>query len=144
MPSMEVPDVERLAALVRETYSPAALETGVHEPTMVTAADGSRAITFPRDQEPEPLRSLHLRSAVAAGLVLVVTFTWGEDDDDTIFVIPLDTRDLDLDLTDEIATTTFVVQHIEHTLGGPRSAWEPGTTPLSPRLSVVRPWTAHG
>lgn len=39
-----------------------------------------------------------------------------------MFVLPLDTRDLDLDMDDEIALTTFLVQHVEHTLGGPETA----------------------
>jgi hypothetical protein len=139
---MDSAQVARLAAAVVETYSPAALETGVDEPTLVTYEDGYRAITLPRDQQPEPLRSLHLLAAVAAGPVLVVAFTWREHDDGTVFVLPLDTRDLDLDLDrdDEIAVTTFLVQHIEHTLGGPRDSWEHTSTLISPRLAVLRPW----
>ncbi len=139
---MNSAEVARLAAAVVEAYSPAALETGVDEPTLVTYDDGFRAITLPRDQQPEPLRSLHLLDAVAAGPVLVVAFTWREDDDGTVFVLPLDTRDLDLDLDDEITLTTFLVQHIEHTLGGPRVSWEHASVLISPRLAVLRPWTA--
>ncbi len=139
---MDSAQVARLAAAVVEAYSPAALETGVDEPTLVTDDDGWRAITLPRDQQPEPLRSLHLLDAVAAGPVLVVTFTWREDDDGTVFVLPLDTRDLDLDVDDRITLTTFLVQHVEHTLGGPRDSWERTSTLISPRMAVVRPWTA--
>lgn len=141
---METAQVARLAAAVVETYSPAALETGVDEPTLMNDDGGWRAITLPRDQQPEPLRSLHLLAAVAAGPVLVVTFTWRENDDGTVFVLPLDTRDLDLDLDidDDITLTTFLVQHIEHTLGGPRDSWEPTSTLISPRMAVLRPRTA--
>ncbi len=79
--AVDTDQVARLAALVLETYSPAALDPGVTEPTIVTMPDGFRAL----------------------------------------------------------------VQHIEHTLAGPRESWESArSTPISRRLAVVRPRTAHG
>jgi hypothetical protein len=143
--AVDTDQVARLAALVLETYSPAALDPGVTEPTIVTMPDGFRALAVPRDQMQEPMRSLRLLDAAALGPVLVVTFAWDDQDDGTIFVMPLDTRDLQLDLADDISVTTFLVQHIEHTLHGPRESWESArSTPISRRLAVVRPRTAHG
>lgn len=131
-----------IAGLVRDTFGEAALETGVTEPTIVQEADGSRSLVLPRDQMPEPLRSLHLIDAVAVGTTLVATFHWG--DDETVFVLPYDTRDLDVDLDDEITVRTFLGQLVEDTLGGPRESWEAArSTPISHRLKVVRPWNAE-
>ena len=88
----------------------------------------------------EPFRSFHLLDAVALGHILVVTFRWDDGNDDgTIFLMPLDTRDVDLDMDDNIAVRAFVDHHLSWTLGGPRESGEPGTTLLSPRLAVVRP-----
>jgi hypothetical protein len=130
-----------IADLLRDTYGEASLETGVTEPTIVQDADGSRSLVLPRDQMPEPLRSLHLIDATAVGTTLVTTFRWG--DDDTVFVLPYDTRDLDFDLDDQVTVRTFLTQLVEHTLGGPRESWEAArSTPISPRLAVVRPWSA--
>lgn len=90
---------------------------------------------------PEPLRSLHLLDAAALGTTVVTTFRWG--DDDTVFVLPYDTRDLDIDLGDEITVRTFLTQLVEHTPGGSRESWEAArSTPISRRLVVVRPWNA--
>lgn len=38
--------------------------------------------------------------------------------------MPLDGRDVTLDLTDDIAVTTFLSHHLEFTIGGPRESWE--------------------
>jgi hypothetical protein len=74
--------------------------------------------------------------------ILLVIFTWA--DDDTVFVLPCDTRDVELDPSDAIATRTFLVRLIEHTLGGARASWEAArSTPIGPRLSVVRPFNAR-
>ena len=131
-----------IAELLRDTYGEASLDTGVTEPTVVEEADGSRSLVLPREQMPEPLRSLHLIDAVAVATTLVATFRWG--DDDMVFVLLYDTRDLDVDLGDEITVRTFVTQLVEHTLGGPRESWEAArSTPISRRLAVVRPWNAQ-
>ncbi|OZM79652.1 hypothetical protein [Pseudonocardia sp. MH-G8] len=141
---MDNAQVAQLAALIRETYSPSALDTGVTEPTIVESPEGSRAVVLPRSQMEEPLRSLQLIDAAAVGSTLVVTFTWDDGTgDDTVYLMPLDTRDLDMNLSDNIAVTSFLVQHVEHTLAGPRESWEAArSTPISRRLAVVRPWTA--
>lgn len=132
-----------IADLLRDTYGEDALDTGVTEPTVVEEADGSRTLVLPRDEMPEPLRSLHLIDAVAAATTLVATFRWG--DDDTVFVLPYDTRDLDDEIDDEIALRTFLTRLVEDTLGGPRESWEAArSTPISRRLAVVRPWNAEG
>ncbi|WP_214406198.1 hypothetical protein [Pseudonocardia lacus] len=103
---VEPAQVADLAAMIRRDYSPAALDPGVSEPTLVEAADGSRALVLPRDQQPEPLRSLRLVDAAAVGSTLVVTFTWeAGTDDDTVYLMPLDARDLDLDLDDPTVAT---------------------------------------
>lgn len=130
-----------LAAVVRRTYCDEALDTGVTEPTVVQEPDGSRSLVMPRNQMPEPLRSLHLIDAVAVGATLVTTFHWG--DDDTVFLLPYDTREADLDIDDDTTVRTFVTRLVEHTLGGPRDSWEAArSTPVSRRLTVVRPWNA--
>src|SRR5206468_1134183 len=74
--AMEPEQVAELAAHIRQDYSPAALDPGVSEPTIVQAADGSRALVVPREQQVEPLRSMQLVDAAAVGATLVVTFTW--------------------------------------------------------------------
>lgn len=132
---------QALAELLRDTYGEASLDTGVAEPTVVQEPDGSRSLVLPREQMPEPLRSLHLIDAVAVGSTLVTTFRWAEDD--TVFVLPYDTRDIDFDLDDEITVRTFLTQLVEHTLGGPRESWQAArSTPISRRLAVVRPSNA--
>ncbi len=142
--SATVPGVDLAPALadrLRQTYGEVALHTGVSEPTVVEEPDGSRSLVLPREQMPEPLRSLHLIDAVAVGTTLVTTFRWA--DDDTVFLLPYDTRDADLDLTDEITVRTSLTRLVEHTLGGPRETWEAArSTPISRRLAVVRPWNA--
>jgi hypothetical protein len=131
-----------IAERLRNTYGEASLDTGVTEPTVVEETDGSRLLVLPREQMPEPLRSLRLIDAAAVGATLVATFRWG--DDDTVFVLPYDTRDLEVDLGDEITVRTFLTQFVEHTLGGPRESWEAArSTPISRRLAVVRPWNAE-
>lgn len=140
---MNTAEVAEIATLVRETYSPFALDTGVTEASVIEELDGSRALVLPQNQMFEPARSLRLVDATAVGFVLVITFTWIGDNAGTIFVMPFDTRDLELDLNDEIAVRTFLSRHVEFTLGGPRESWEPArATRISHRLSVVRPWTA--
>jgi hypothetical protein len=136
-------DVARLADHVRQHYSPEQLDTGVSEPTVVESADGSKALVLPRQEMWEPYRSFRLIDAAAVGSTLVITFTWDDGaDDGTVFLMPLDARDVELDLTDDIALTTFVSHHLEFTLGGPRQSWEAArTTPLGPRFAVVRPWS---
>jgi hypothetical protein len=141
---MEPAQVAVLAARIRQDYSPAALDPGVDEPTVVELASGARAIALPRDQQPEPLRSLRLVDAAAVGATLVVTFTWADGtDDDTVYLMPLDARDLELDVDDPTVVTRFLLRHIEHTLGGPRDSWAARSTLISPRLAVVTPWTAR-
>ena len=138
---MEPADVAVLASLLKEHYAPERLETGVSEPTVVEVKNGFRALLMPREQMFEPFRSLHLLDAVALGHILVVTFRWDDGNDDgTIFLMPLDTRDVELDMDDNIAVRAFVDHHLSWTLGGPRESWEPGSTLLSPRLAVVRPY----
>lgn len=141
---MNATEVQVLAELVEQTYAPERLETGVREATIVELADGSRAVALPRSQMFEPYRSLHLVAAAALDTTLVITFRWDDGHDDgTIFVMPLDGRDVTLDLTDERAVTTFLAHHLEFTLGGPRESWEAArSTPFSRRLTVVRPWGA--
>jgi hypothetical protein len=141
---VDTAQVAELAALIRETYSPSALDTGVTEPTLVEFPDGFRSVVLPRTQMEEPLRSLQLIDAAAVGSTLVVTFSWDDGTgNDTIYLMPLDTRDLDVNLSDNITVTSFLIQHVEHTLGGPRESWEAArSTPISRRLAVVRPWTA--
>ena len=138
---MKAADAAVLASLLKEHYAPERLETGVSEPAVVEDEHGFRALVLPREQMFEPFRSLHLLDAVALGHILVVTFRWDDGNDDgTIFLMPLDVRDIELDMNDNIAVTTFVDHHLSWTLGGPRESWEPATTLLSPRLAVVRPY----
>jgi hypothetical protein len=138
---VEHADVARLAAQLKEDYAPERLDTGVTEPTVVETDDGFRALVLPREQMFEPFRSLHLLDAVAVGDILVVTFRWDDGHDDgTVFLMPLDTRDVELDLDSDTFVTTFLDHHLSFTLGGPRSSWEPErATRISERLSVVRP-----
>ena len=84
-----------------------------------------------------------LLNAEAVGTILVITFRWDDGaDDGTIFLMPLDTRDVALDMSDNIAVTMFLLHHLEFTLGGPRESWEHArTTPFGPRFAVVRPYT---
>jgi hypothetical protein len=135
-------DVAVLAALVREHYAADRVDTGVTEPAMVEHSDGSRSVVLPRDQMFEPYRSFRLVDAAAVGHTLVITFTWDDGaDDGTVFLMPFDARDVELDMTDNIAVTTFLSHHLEFTLGGPRESWERArTTPFGPRFSVVRPY----
>jgi hypothetical protein len=135
-------DAAVLASILKEQYASECLETGVTEPTVVENPDGSSDYLVPREQMFEPFRSFHLLDAVALGHVLVVTFRWDDGNDDgTIFLMPLDTRDIELDMDDDVAVTTFVDHHLSWTLGGPRASWEAArTTPLSPRFAVVRPY----
>ncbi|MEJ2862793.1 hypothetical protein [Actinomycetospora flava] len=51
---MEPNDVETLARLVREHFSPAALDPGVGEATIVEDADGFRRLVVPRSEQHEP------------------------------------------------------------------------------------------
>jgi len=92
----------------------------------------------------EPYRSFRLLEAAAVGTTLIISFAWGkpEEDDGRIYLLPLDTRPLAVDLADESALITLISHHIEHSLGGPRESWEPERTfKLSDKLAVVRPWT---
>ena len=132
-----------LAELVREHYAPDRLDPGVTEPPVVENDDGSRVLVVPRDQMVEPGRSLRLLDAEAVGHILVITFRWDDGaDDGTIFLMPLDTRDIALDMHDNIAVTTFLLHLLEFTLGGQRESWERArTTPFGPRFTVVRPYT---
>jgi hypothetical protein len=139
---MDVHSVRALADQIRASYAPEQLDSGVREPTIVQLADGSRAVALPRDQMFEPYRSFQLIDAAALGETLVIAFSWDDErDDDMVFVMPLDCRDVDLDVDDEFAVTNFLTRFLEFTLGGPRESWEPArSTPLGPRLAVVRPW----
>lgn len=140
---VEPEDVAVVAELVREHYAPDRLDPGVTEPTLVEYDDGSRSFVLPQDQMFEPYRSFRLLDAEAVGSILVITFRWDDGaDDGTIFLMPLDARDVQLDMRDNIAVTTFISHHIEFTLGGPRESWERArTTPFGPRFAVVRPYT---
>lgn len=139
-------DVAELARVLRADYRPESLDTGVTEPTVVDVDDGFRAVALPRAESPEPYRSFQLVDAAALGDTLVVTFTWDDGaDDGTVFVMPIDGRDVELDINDDAAATTFLNHLLEFTLGGARVEWEAArATPLSPRLAVVRPWTSSG
>ncbi len=139
---MELADVARLASIIKEDYSPERLDPGVSEPTLVKGDDGFNVLSVPREQMFEPFRSLHLLDAVALGDLLVVTFRWDDGNDDgTIFLMPLDTRDSALNPHSDTEVTTFVDHHLSWTLGGPRASWEPErATRTSARLSVVRPY----
>lgn len=143
---MRASDVAELARVLRADYRPERLDPGVTEPTVVDVAGGFRAVALPRAESPEPYRSFRLVDAAALDVTLVMTFTWEDGaDDGTVFVLPLDGRDVELDVTDDAAVTTFLSHLVEFTLGGPRAAWEAArTTPMSPRLTVVRPWSSSG
>jgi len=140
---MDAEGASQLAEYVRQNYSWEALDPKVDEPTVVNW-DTSPSLTLPRDQMFEPYRSFRLIDAAAVGTTLIISFAWGkpEDDDGNVYLLPLDTRPLMIDLTDESALITLVSHHIEFTLGGPRESWEPKQAiKISDRLSVVRPWT---
>ena len=143
---MRASDVAELARVLRVDYRPEQLDPGVTEPTVVDVADGFRAVALPRAESLEPYRSFRLVDAAALDATLIVSFTWEDGaDDGTVFVLPVDGRDVDLDVTDDVAVTTFLGHLLEFTLGGPRAEWEAArTTPLSPHLTVVRPWTSSG
>jgi hypothetical protein len=128
--------------MLKEDFAPERLETGVSEPTLVEGEDGFKVLVLPREQMFEPFRSFHLLDAVALGDLLVVTFRWDDGNDDgTIFLMPLDTRDVELDMDSDTFVTTFVDHHLSWTLGGPRASWEPErATRIGERLSVVRPY----
>jgi hypothetical protein len=136
-------DADQVADLARqlcEAYSWEALDPGVSEPTLKKAEDGYAIVVLPRDQEEEPFRSLKLIDAVALGPVLMVAFTWADgQDDETVYLMPLDMRDVTVNMHDEIAVSAFLMRHIEFSLGGPRDSWESarGAT-LSPHLVLVR------
>jgi hypothetical protein len=136
-------DVAELARLLREHYSWAALDPGVTEATVVENEHGDRALLVPRAVMDEPYRSFCLIDASALDTTLVITFRWQDDaPDDTIFLLPYDTRGLDLDIRDNIAVTTFLNHLLEFTLGGPRPSWEAArSTPFGQRFAVVRPQT---
>jgi hypothetical protein len=53
--------------------------------------------------------------------------------------MPLDTRDIELDMHSDTFVTTFVDHHVSWTIGGPRESWgSERTTRISERLAVVR------
>lgn len=135
-------DVARLATLVRKYYSPETLDTGVTEPTIVEYEDGFRAVVLPQAEMFEPWRSFRLIDAAAVGTTLVITFWWDDGtDEETIYLMPLDTRDADFDVSDESTATTYLSHSIEFAIGGSRESWEAAcTTPFSPRFAVVRPY----
>jgi hypothetical protein len=138
-------DVAELARLLREHYSWAALDPNVTEATVVEDEYGDRVLKVPRADMDEPYRSFCLIDAAALDSTLVITFTWQDDaPDDTVFLLPYDTRGLDLDMGDNIAVTTFLNHLLEFTLGGERRSWEAArTTPLGRRFAIVRPETQH-
>lgn len=134
---MDHADVRRLAAMIREDYAPESLEPGVTEPTIVENSDGWKVLVEPRHQMIEPYRSIHLLDAVAMGDILVVSFRWG--DGDTVFLMPLDTRDVQVDFGDDVFVRAFVDHHLVWSLGSAREVWEPErAVRISDRLSVVR------
>jgi hypothetical protein len=132
---VEAADVASLADLVREHYAPDRLDPGASEPTVIEHDDGSKSLTLPRDQNVEPYRSFRLLKAEAVGTVLVITFRWDDGaDDGTVFLMPLDAREVTMDMNDNIAVSMFLLHHIEFTLGGPRESWERArSTPFGPR-----------
>lgn len=136
-------DVVALAGMFREFYNYESLDTGVSEPTLVEHADGGKSLTLPREQMWEPWRSFRLIDAVAVhDAILVITFSWDDGaDDGTVFLMPLDARDIELNMSDSIAVDSFLSHHLEFTLGGPRESWEPRSTPLASKFAVIRPWT---
>ncbi len=138
-------DVAELARLLRDGYSPEPLDPGVDGPAVVENDHGFRSVSVPRSAMPEPWRSFCLVDAAALGTTLVVTFTWVDGaDDETVYVMPLDGRDVELDLSSELQVETFLSRLIEFTLGSPREIWERASTPMSPRLAVVRPYWSVG
>lgn len=144
---MDVKDVAELAALVREKYSPEALAPVAEQPTRDESEsevhpDGWWVHELPSKDELQPWLSFRLIDAVAMGTTLVITFWWDDGtDDETIYLMPLDTRDVDLDMSSDIAVKMFLLHHMEFTLGGPRRGWEPRTILLAPSFAVVRPYT---
>ena len=140
---MDAEGASQLAEYVRQHYSWDALDPQVDEPIVVNW-DTFPSLTLPREQMFEPYRSFRLLEAAAVGSTLIISFAWGkpEEDDGRIYLLPLDTRPLAVDLADESALITLISHHIEHSLGGPRESWEPERTfKLSDKLAVVRPWT---
>ena len=118
---MDVADVAVLAELVREHYAADRFDAGVTEPTVVEHDDGARSVVLPKDHMFEPYRSFRLIAAAAVGSTLIITLPWDDGaDDGTVFLIPLDTRGIELDMSDNIAVTTFLSHHLEFTLGEPR------------------------
>lgn len=125
--------VAESARLLREHYSPAALDPGVTESTLVENERGHRALVLPRAEQDEPYRSFSLIDAAALGSTLVVTFTWEDDaPDGTVFLLPYDTRGLDLDMRDNIAVTTFVKPPLGVHSGRAGPAGRPRAPPRSP------------
>lgn len=58
--------------------------------------------------------------------------------------MPLDGRDVPLDMSSGLQVETFLSRLIEFTLGSPRETWEQASTPMSARLAVVRPYWSAG
>ena len=138
---MDHADVRLLARTIREGFAPENLDHGVTEPTLREQPDGHLALVEPRDRMSEPYRSIHLLDAVALGDILVVTFRWDDGDDGTVFLLPLDTRDVEIDLNDDVFVRHFVDQHLHFALGAAREVWEPQRAMrISDRLAVVRPY----
>ena len=87
----------------------------------------------------EPYRSIRLLDAVAVGDILVVSFRWDDGDDGTVFLLPLDTRDVQVDFGDDVFVRAFVDHHLAWSLGAARKVWEPERAiRISDGLSVVR------
>lgn len=141
--AMTAEELAALATIIREDYSPTALDPGVSEPTVVESEGGFRALVLPRDQQVEPLRSIRVIDAAAVGTTLVTTFTWADGtDDETVYLLPLDVRDVQLDPAESWQVSRFLLRYLEHTLGGSRESWAPRTTMIGDRLAVVRSWAA--
>ena len=99
--AVKAADAAVLASILRDHYCPSDSKPASPSPTVIENEHGFRALLMPRKQMSEPFRSIHLLDAVALGHILVVTFRWDDGNDDgTIFLMPLDTRDGELDMSD--------------------------------------------
>jgi hypothetical protein len=139
---MNAVEASELARYVRENFSWEALDLGVTEPTIVNW-DSAPSLSLPREQMFEPYRSFRLLDAASVGSVVVISFAWGApvEDDGQVYLLPLDVRDLTIDISDDAALYTWVSHRIEFTLGGPRESWESSRAiEIGEKLSVVRPW----
>lgn len=141
---MDVRDVAELAALLKERYSLEALAPVAAQPMRdepEVRPDGWWAVQVPTKDQLQPWLSFRLIDAAAMGTTLVITFWWDDGtDDETIYVMPLDTRDVDFPMSDNIAVASYLDHSIEFAIGGPRESWEGRTFQVGPRMAAVRPY----